>query len=279
MTLPDRRRLALAEWGDPQGKPIFVFIGGQGRATCHPDESIAQRAGLRLFTVDRPGNGASDWQPGRTLSSFAADIGYAADQLGCPRFGLIGVSQGGATAAACAAHLPDRITALALVSSLAPPEHFVSPSGRRFIWISRRAPFLLQVMHTLARVMVRYDAHRMMQQVINSLPEADRALFASDPALIDTLAHGLREDYRQGARGVVRDAQLAYLPWELQPDTLTTPTLIWQGEMDTTVIPDAARWWASQLPDSRLTLIPTAGHMLAFTHWEAILTQLAEMLP
>ena len=49
LTLPDGRNLALAEWGDPQGKLVFVFVGGQGRATCHPDEMIAQRVGLRLL--------------------------------------------------------------------------------------------------------------------------------------------------------------------------------------------------------------------------------------
>lgn len=280
ITLPDGRKLAIAEWGNPQGKPAFVFIGGQGRMTCHPDESIAQRVGLRLFTVDRPGNGASDWLPQRTLKSFATDIADAANQLDCHSFGVIGVSHGGATAATCAADLPERVMALGLVSSIAPPERDppATPFMQRSVWMARRAPFLLTILHSTARLMFKINARWTVQQIINGFSETDRTVYQTMPKLVDDMIVGLKEDYRQGVRGVVREAQLGYLPWEIRRDAIQTPTIIWQGELDTTVLPDTARWWAAQIPNSQLTMIPDAGHMLAYTHWDAIVTAFAAMM-
>src|SRR5699024_1947321 len=62
--LPDGRRLAYSEQGDPAGRPLLLLHGTPGsRLQRHPDGELARRAGVRLVTVDRPGFGLSDPAP------------------------------------------------------------------------------------------------------------------------------------------------------------------------------------------------------------------------
>jgi pimeloyl-ACP methyl ester carboxylesterase len=56
LRLPDGRRLGFAEWGDPAGRPLFLFHGTPGsRLTRQPVEELTRRQGVRVSTVDRPG--------------------------------------------------------------------------------------------------------------------------------------------------------------------------------------------------------------------------------
>jgi pimeloyl-ACP methyl ester carboxylesterase len=72
ITLRDGRTLAYAEYGDPDGKPVFYFHGTPGsRLEHHPDDAIARERGVRIITADRPGYGHSDFQPHRTAPSVS----------------------------------------------------------------------------------------------------------------------------------------------------------------------------------------------------------------
>ena len=72
ISLRDGRRLGYAEYGDPDGKPVFFFHGLPGsRRQRHPDNSIAIKLGARIIAIDRPGYGLSDFQQGRTIAGLA----------------------------------------------------------------------------------------------------------------------------------------------------------------------------------------------------------------
>lgn len=121
MRLPDGRHLGYAEYGDPAGLAIIGFHGTPGsRLMFQLADSAARELGLRLLAPERPGFGISTYQKNRTLASYAADIAAFADRLGIKRFAVAGISGGGPYAAACAALLPERVTALALVSPVGP---------------------------------------------------------------------------------------------------------------------------------------------------------------
>lgn len=67
-TFADGRRLAYAEWGDPDGFPVFYFHGTPGsRLVGAFADEAAQARGFRLISVDRPGYGRSTFQPDRTF--------------------------------------------------------------------------------------------------------------------------------------------------------------------------------------------------------------------
>lgn len=59
VTLGDGRRIAYAEWGRTDGRPIVLFHGMPGSRLFCPDEKETERAGVRLITIDRPGYGRS----------------------------------------------------------------------------------------------------------------------------------------------------------------------------------------------------------------------------
>ena len=71
----DGRTLACAEWGDPDGFPVFFLHGSPGsRLWHHYDETVYVDVGARLITYDRPGYGASDRNPGRRVVDCAGDV-------------------------------------------------------------------------------------------------------------------------------------------------------------------------------------------------------------
>jgi len=123
VTLPDGRRLAYTEWGLPDGKPLLYFHGTPGSRLWCPDEDATAAAGVRLIAPDRPGFGRSDPQEGRTLADWPKDVEALADALHISSFAVVGVSGGGAYAAACAALIPRRLSGVAVVSCRALTEY------------------------------------------------------------------------------------------------------------------------------------------------------------
>ncbi|HEX4790760.1 MAG TPA: alpha/beta fold hydrolase, partial [Actinospica sp.] len=72
----DGRRLAVEEWGDPRGHPVFLLHGTPGsRLGPHPRGPVLYRRGVRLVAYDRPGYGGSERHSGRTVGDAAADVG------------------------------------------------------------------------------------------------------------------------------------------------------------------------------------------------------------
>lgn len=121
-SLPDGRRMAYAEYGAGQGRPVLFCHGTPGsRLGITPGMAdSAEGRGVRLIVPDRPGYGRSDPQPGRTLAGWAEDAGRLMDGLGIQQFGVVAYSSGGLYALACAWALAGRVTGVALASPLAP---------------------------------------------------------------------------------------------------------------------------------------------------------------
>src|SRR3954447_14935280 len=121
VTTPDGRTLTVREGGDPHGFPVLSMSGTPGSSMLYePHVRDASERGIRLFSYDRPGYGASTRQEGRRVADCAADIAAVCDALGVERFCVWGISGGGPHALAAAALLPDRVVAGAALASLAP---------------------------------------------------------------------------------------------------------------------------------------------------------------
>jgi pimeloyl-ACP methyl ester carboxylesterase len=272
--LSDGRALGYAEWGD--GAPVFGFHGTSLSRLAHLGEEAPRAAGVRLILVDRPGYGLSDEQPERTLLDWPRDIAELADGLGIDRFAVFGMSGGGPHAAACAFALGDRVSALGLVSSPAPvwdrPElRFSAPLHRRpLIELAQRDPELV------ARRLLE-DCRAELQRNGGGKgggPEADRAVMA-DPEVRARLEAATRETIHRGPEGYARDLFLLYVsPWGFSPEQIEVPTHIWHGDADEAVSPRIAEFHKEAIPDSRLHMIPGAGHLLLWSHAEEILSSL-----
>ena len=80
--LADGRRLSYTEWGQSNGRPVLEFRGlPSSRLGDVVDLAMLARAGVRRITVDRPGVGFSDPQPGRALLDWPDDIRVLTDAL------------------------------------------------------------------------------------------------------------------------------------------------------------------------------------------------------
>ena len=119
--LKDGRKLGYAECGNLKGKPVFYFHGTPGsRFECNILTEAANSIGARIIVADRPGFGLSDFKKGRQLLDWPNDVTELANNLGIDRFAVMGLSGGGPYAAACAFKIPERLKAVAMVSSAYP---------------------------------------------------------------------------------------------------------------------------------------------------------------
>lgn len=279
--LSDGRALGYSESGPRDGAPVLGFLGTSLSWLAHLGDEAPRASGVRLLLVDRPGYGLSDLQPQRTLLEWPRDVAELADGLGIDRFSVFGMSGGGPHAAACGYSLAGRVTSLGLVSSPAPvwdrPElRFSAPPHRRsMIELAERNPGLVA-----SRLLedCRAELERMAAESRNGSagdgPEADQAVMA-DPDVRSRFEAAKLETAARGPEGYARDLFLLYVaPWGFSPEEIRTPTQIWQGDADEAVSPRIAEFFAGTIPDSRLNMIPGAGHLLLWSHTEEILTSL-----
>ncbi len=149
--LKDGRTLGYAEYGAPGGKPIFHFHGDpSSRLDAWHLNEPAKHIKARIIAIDRPGIGLSDFKAGRRYLDWPDDVIELADNLGINRFAVLGISGGGPYAMACAAKIPQRLTAVALVGSPCPfnvpaATKDLSRYQRLSVFLVRRALWLVRL--------------------------------------------------------------------------------------------------------------------------------------
>jgi pimeloyl-ACP methyl ester carboxylesterase len=279
--LNDGRSLGYAEFGTPTGTPIFLFNGSASRLFYPLDDSVALSANARIITVDRPGIGLSTFKPNRTLLDWPADVQRVADALGLDQFAIAGASAGGPYAAACAYKLPDRVTALALISSLAPFDIAeisagMTPTYRMIPAIAKYAPWLL----TFAQSFIIRNPEGAWRQFYARLPACDKEILSAHPDLDlkTALVRDVTEMYRSGPQGIVWDTILLTRPWGFSPAAITVKTFLWQGEQDVNVPLTMGRFLAKAIPDCEAHFIANEGHLTYVNQWQEIVLALCGRL-
>ena len=277
LTLRDGRRLGCAEYGDPDGAPVFYFHGFPGsRLEARLTADAGERLGVRVVAPDRPGYGLSDFQPGRRIPDWADDVAELADALGLARFSAVGVSGGGPYLMACAARIPDRLAGEGLVCPLGP---WVGPgaSGRmrrlhRFARLMcHTVPWLLGVPGGAAAYMMRRHGEFVVSRVAGRLAPPDRTLLTRS-TVREALAASFREAMRKGSRAARCELGLYSRAWGVRPEDVRVPVRLWQGEQDVVIPPAMARHLAERIPDCRAVYFADEGHFsLPLNRTEGIL--------
>jgi pimeloyl-ACP methyl ester carboxylesterase len=264
--LPDGRHLGYAEYGDPEGMPLLYFYGTPGsRLQAKLFDAPARDAGVRMVAPDRPGLGLSDFQPKRTILDWAHDVEVLTDRLHLERFAVMGISGGGPYAAATAYQLPERVTKLALVSSVCPltfPDATTGmlPAVRLVFRLARCAPWAVSLMmQNMARSGKQPERAR-KRALSSRLPLADIAVLEQDEFWQMLLA-GSREAFRHGTRGASWDVVLCACSWGFRLEEIQVPTLLWHGEADVNAPVSMGRALARTIPNCRATFVPTEGHL------------------
>jgi pimeloyl-ACP methyl ester carboxylesterase len=278
--LSDGRELGYAEYGDPDGRPLFFLHGfpGSRLAGAVLDEAARAR-GFRVLAPERPGLGLSSPQPGRTLLDFAQDVRALADALAVGRFAVLGESGGGPYALACAHELPDRVACAAVVCGLGPVSGQGATDGialkeRIGYAIAARTPLLAGHVLVPFAAWARRRPRRFLRVTCWQLGEADRRALAGP--LGDLVAADFGEAFRQGGRGVGLDLALLFRPWPFDPRAIRVPVVFFHGEQDRTVACAVAHLLAGRVSGSRLCIYPEHGHFsLLVGHAEELLDETA----
>jgi pimeloyl-ACP methyl ester carboxylesterase len=274
VTLPDRRTLALAEYGRPDGPVVVLLPCAPGSRRLDPDPAATGAAGVRLLVVDRPGYGESSPVAAgvaSTLPALADDVATALATLGVTDAGVVGWSNGGSVGLALAARHPALVRALVLVGTPAPDDDvpWVPDAYRKIIHALRPDPpsAAAQLAPQFAEVVADPDA------AIPTMAagSADDAVLA-DPARRAQVSAMLHEAFRQGEAGVVSDIVAVNIsPAGFDPAAVGAPTTLVYGTADVMVGPEHGRYWATVVPGADLRLVEGAGHLVALTHWAEIL--------
>lgn len=261
--LADGRTMTFAEYGLPDGHPVFYFHGAPS-SRLEPlliGDEVFARLGLRIIAPDRPGMGRSNFQPHRRFSDWPADVVALADALGLSRFSVLGHSGGGVYAAACAARIPERLHNAVIVSGawrMDEPQTLASlPFMNRLTWqLAKWAPSLLRL---LLRNMAA-TAGKDLFQLKSWLPPPDYDAFES-PGRYEAFGFTVREALRQGSRGSAWDMRLFVRPLDIRLEDIRMPLHIFHGEKDSNVPIALVRDTVARIPTAKLTVYPHEAHL------------------
>jgi len=280
--LVDGRRLGWAEFGDPQGLPLFYFHGfPASRLEAKLIEAAAVRNGIRVIAPDRPGYGNSDFQPGRRLLDWPCDVEAVADRLSIDRFMVLGASGGGPYALACAHAIAPRLHAVGLVCGLGPVYEPWARSAmpwpaRLGFGTARRSKSLLRLVYGgLTTWVIKQRPETLRRLLTSSAPEADSSVLRQ-PEISQILFDSAREALRQGPEGALWDFIAYAHPWGFKPQDIRPHVQLWHGEADALVPAAHGRYFATTLPNAAAKFLPGEGHFsLPIKHMDRILRGLA----
>jgi pimeloyl-ACP methyl ester carboxylesterase len=259
--------MGYAEFGQADGEPLVLCHGfPSSRLAGALVDADARALGVRVIVPDRPGHGLSDFKRRRRVAHWVPDVASLADALGVDRFSVLGLSTGGAYAAACAALLPQRVRAAGIVSGWAPANAPKTKPGARLPFVpalGRHVRLLRRF--SLARVAKRLakDGYTFLDKATRNAPAADRDVVANE-AVRRLLVDDMREAFRQGARGPARDARVVNRRWGFKLEEIRVPVWLWHGQADSNVPPPLARFLSERIPGSRTILYRADGHLSTF---------------
>jgi pimeloyl-ACP methyl ester carboxylesterase len=224
----------------------------QTGAALEPLRIAAAERGVRLLSYGRPSYGGSSPRPGRNVASAASDVEQVVNALGIERFAVMGASGGGPHALACAALLPERVSAVACLASLAPfdadgLDYFDSMVGDG---ASLRAA----------------AAGRRSREIFAETDEFDPATFtAADYAALGGRWASLGSDVAAasgaGPDGLIDDDVAYVQPWGFDVADITAPVLLVQGGEDRVVPPAHADWLVRHCQRPELWFRPHDSHI------------------
>lgn len=265
-----RRTLHVYDTGEDDARLTVLWQHGTPN-TGEPPAPLfpaAATRGIRWVSYDRPGYGGSTQQAGRDVAAAAADTADVADALGLGRFAVLGHSGGGPHALACAALLPDRVTAVAAMSGLAP----LAAEG--LDWFAGMTPAGTALLRAAAAGPVALKEYLAASDFDPSqfTPADEEALSGDWSWLGEVAGQAIAADH-----GGHADDELAFVaPWGFDPGQLTSPVLIVHGGQDRLVPCSHGEWLARRCPATELWLRPEDGHISVLRAAEAVLDWLIQ---
>lgn len=266
--LKDGRKLGFEECGEKSGTAIIMLHGTPGsRVWFDQNDPIVRELELRVICPERPGYGVSDYSEHHSFTSYPDDVRQLADSLGLDGFYVMGVSGGGAFAAACSHFLSERVCGSAVVSSTCPISMIenrrgMSVSNRVAFWLAENFPLGLRTATAISRKLILRNPERYLNEIKGQLCPWDQRVLES-PSFRKLATLHLQEAYRQGIQGAIHELRLQTEDWGFNLEDIATPTDVWHGQEDTLAPHFMGEILAQRIKCGAFHSIPDAGHLLS----------------
>ena len=281
LQLQNGSRIALDEYGDPSGQPVFFCHGWpSSRMMGVLAHEAARDLGVRLISPDRPGVNESTFQKDRTLLHWPALLNELADQLGIGKFRMLAISGGAPYAYASAWSMPERVEAIAVVSGAPPITELNEHDGllglyRWMLVLYRTRPELLRKCFQLARPFAARRIPLQLRPMFLKLLQPCDASVLRDSRAFEACFESQRRAWRASAEGVMADAEIYARPWGFRLEEVQTPVRLWHGKTDRSFSFRLAEEVARRLPNCQARFVEAAGHYsLPIRHMHEILADL-----
>ena len=266
LTVSNGSTVALSEYGDPRGVPIFFCHGWpSSRTMAELAHEAARDLGARIISPDRPGIRDSQFQPDRRLTDWPPLLNEIADRLAIDRFRILAISGGAPYAYASGWMLPERVEKIAVVSGAPPLDQLKEDDGllpihRQMLRLRLRQPRLLKALFHLARPLVAMRMPIRLRPLLLKFLQPCDANVLRESRAFEVCFESARQAWRSSAKGVMTDAEIYATPWGFELEQVGVPVALWHGTKDRTFADRLAKGVATRLPNCEFHLIEGAGH-------------------
>ena len=279
--LRDGHTVALAEYGDPTGPPIFFCHGWpSSRTMAELTDAAARALHLRIISPDRPGIRDSSLQRDRKLLDWPPLLAELADSLGIGEFRILGISGGAPYALAAAWALPERVRAIAVVSGAPPLAELPDRNGllplyRWLLFFYPRHRGLLRFSFHAARPFLSIKLPLRLRPLLLKFLQPCDANVMRDIAAFEACFESQRQAWWASADGLMVDAEIYAQPWGFLLEEIRVPVRLWHGKKDRTFHWQLACSLGERLARGSARLVEGEGHYsLPIRHMREILADL-----
>ncbi|MCH8532098.1 MAG: alpha/beta fold hydrolase [Saccharospirillum sp.] len=282
--LRDGRRVGWRRFGLPGGKPV-IFLHGPffGAGEFEADREWAQRLGLDVFAIERPGYGRTEPPPRKetVVDTMVEDARLLMDLQSIPTALFLTHEIGLIPALALSVKHPDRVQQILGVSA-APPFSELSqlnamPSQQRiFIWAAQNAQWLVRLLIRLGMVRLRkLGPNRWMEAVFSEVPEDMVVLNRPEmqPGIIGTYSLNIQ----QVGAGFEVDLQLTFSDWSALVTQTAAPVTLLHGSQNQTTRLEFAQLFTRINPNIQLATVEGSGQSLAIERPDLVYQTLHDM--
>jgi pimeloyl-ACP methyl ester carboxylesterase len=266
LALSNGLSVAVSEYGDPRGAPIFFCHGWpSSRTMAELAHEAACDLGARIISPDRPGIRDSPVQSDRRLTDWPPLLIEIADRLRIDRFRILAISGGAPYAYASGWKTPERVEKISVISGAPPLDRLddldgLLPIHRRMLMLHSRRPRLLKSLFYLARPFVAMRMPIRLRPLLLKFLQPCDANVLRESRAFDVCFESARQAWRSSANGVMIDAEIYATPWGFSLEEVRAPVALWHGTKDRTFAHRLAKDVASRLPNCEFHLVEGAGH-------------------
>jgi pimeloyl-ACP methyl ester carboxylesterase len=228
----------------------IILIHGAGGMHLHWPYNLRRINNHRVYAPDLPGHGKSDGLGEQSIEKYAATIAKWMDKLSLKKAIIVGHSMGGAIAQQFTLSFPEKVAGLVLVGT-----------GAK-----------LQVSQDL---LLKLSTPATTPTAIENIIKWSYA-----PGMDKKLLEKMQEQLSEVRSAVLYGDYLACNNFDLTDhiNTIKVPTLIICGEMDKMTPIYLSQQLQSLIPNTRLQLIPDAGHMVMLEKPDAVAMAVQEFM-